>query len=107
MCGEMKFDAGGFVVDADVEGVRRDGRGGAGKEAWGEWVGGGRGEIEKGTCCRFASNCSSSGHTDQNHLRTGFPGSFKDLLDEARFLSIVPEFCVTGPVSFHVIFSQP
>lgn len=39
MCGEMKFDAGGFVVDADVAGVRRDGRGGAGKEAWGEWVG--------------------------------------------------------------------
>lgn len=40
VCGEMKFDAGGFVVDADVEGVRRDGRGGAGKEAWGQWVGG-------------------------------------------------------------------
>lgn len=69
VCAEMKFDAGGFVVDADVEGVRRDGRGGAGKEAWGQWVGG---EIERGTCCRFVSNCSSRGHTDQNHLRTGF-----------------------------------
>lgn len=42
----MKFDAGGFVVDADVAGVRRDGRGGAGKEAWGEWVGGG-GRLER------------------------------------------------------------
>lgn len=86
MHGEMKFDAYGFVVDADVEEVQSIRT--HSHLLWMAGVALGRkhgGNGNRADSCMFASNCSSRGHTDQNHLRTGFPGSFEDLLDEARF----------------------